>query len=128
MKRARSEPLLTAFRRLQMRFTRIARSARHDRIRSQGSKPKLIRTRDRVSLRIRRELNHRLPHFHIEFKTLYAASYAITTGERLAGRLPPKYENEMLAWARRNAELLLREWRALNGGASIQLALDGGRK
>jgi hypothetical protein len=119
--------LWSALKRLQGRFAEIAMASRLERLLKLGRKPKLIRAKDRVSLRIYREQNHRLPHFHIEFKRQFAASYMIGTGERLAGSLPAKYEKEMLAWARDNSALLLREWNALNTAATLQLTLEGGQ-
>src|SRR3712207_4550218 len=45
---------------------------------SDGSFIKLMLIqRDHVKLRMRREDNHSLPHFHLEYKKLYAASYQI---------------------------------------------------
>jgi hypothetical protein len=116
--------LWAALERLQSRFAKVAMSTRLEGVRRRGIKPALIRSKDRVSLRIYKERNHRLPHFHIEFKKQYAASYNIATGDRLAGSLPSKYEREMLDWARSNSDLLLREWNALNHGDAIQLTLE----
>ena len=110
--------------RLQRGFSKVAMASRRQRLLKLGRKPKLVRAKDRVSLRIYRERNHRLPHFHIEFKKQFAASYEIATGERLAGNLPAKYEKEMLKWAQANNCLLLREWNALNAGATLQVTLE----
>src|SRR5207302_452414 len=44
--------------------------------------------RDHIKLRMRPELNHQLPHFHLEYKQLYTASYQIQPFRKLAGDMP----------------------------------------
>lgn len=47
-----------------------------------------------ITLRMRQEQNHARPHFHIEYKNQYSASYAIDTFEKLAGRSPPNTKSQ----------------------------------
>jgi hypothetical protein len=43
--------------------------------------------------------NHKRPHIHIDYKEEYhSASYAIDTGERLAGRLGTQYDQLVRRW------------------------------
>jgi hypothetical protein len=42
------------------------------------------------------EQNHQRPHFHIEYKQEYSASYSVDTMERLAGEMPNRYEGPYL--------------------------------
>lgn len=50
-------------------------------------------------LRMRPDPNHKLPHFHIEYKREYKTSYSIYPFQRLVGYVPPKYEKRILDWA-----------------------------
>jgi hypothetical protein len=43
--------------------------------------------------------NHKRPHVHIDYGEEYhTASYAIDNGERIAGELHGKYDQEVSAW------------------------------
>ncbi len=75
---------------------------------------------ERTVVRMRRESNHQRPHFHIEYKKEYNASYAIDTLEKLAGEMPSKYERPILNWASMNLQLLKSAWEQLQSGGSIQ--------
>jgi hypothetical protein len=68
---------------------------------------------------MRGDNNHQRPHFHIEYKREYSASYAIDTLERLAGQMHPKYEEKLLVWAGHNQNLLLEIWDSLKKGNDI---------
>jgi len=70
-------------------------------------------------IRMRGDNNHQRPHFHIEYKREYSASYAIDTLERLAGQMPPTYEKKLLEWALHNQNLLLEIWDSLKKGNDI---------
>jgi hypothetical protein len=59
---------------------------------------------------------HKTPHFHIEFKREYRASYAIATLERIVGDMPRKYETPVLDWARQKQPQLMASWSALASG------------
>ena len=64
--------------------------------------------------------NHERPHFHIHYKTEYAASYAIDTLELLAGDMPMKYKKQMLQWASRKQKSLLLTWNDLKAGKDVR--------
>jgi hypothetical protein len=73
-----------------------------------------------IKLRMRPERNHARPHFHIEYKREHTASYAADTLERLAGSIPRKYEEPVLAWAKENQAALLETWRRMNAGEDVR--------
>jgi hypothetical protein len=73
-----------------------------------------------ITIRMRQEQNHARPHFHIEYKNQYSASYAIDTFERLAGNVPTKYEKPMLEWAARHRNSLLLTWSKMQAGENVQ--------
>lgn len=59
------------------------------------------------------ELNHALPHFHIECRE-HRNSVAIETLSEIAGSVPKSVLNEALAWARDHQAELLATWKELN--------------
>lgn len=63
---------------------------------------------------MRFERNHKLPHFHIEYKTQYEASYRLPECVKLAGDMPKTKEKEMLIWAKKNRAKLMAEWKNMN--------------
>ena len=69
-----------------------------------------------TKVRMRAERNHGRPHFHIEYKREYSASYAVDTLERLAGNMPRKYEEPILEWAAQRQQWLVDTWKNLNAG------------
>jgi hypothetical protein len=73
-----------------------------------------------ISARMWQEPNHQRPHFHVNYKTEYHASYAVDTFERLAGEMPRKHEKEILNWAADNQENLLATWRSLQAGGDVR--------
>jgi hypothetical protein len=75
---------------------------------------KRIRMSNGVAIRIRLESNHKLPHFHIEYKTEYQASYRLPDCIKLAGHMPKRRESEMLEWAKKNSGKLMTEWKLIN--------------
>ena len=75
---------------------------------------KRIRYVDGVAIRIRFESNHKLPHFHIEYKTEYQASYRLPDCTKLAGHMPKRRESGMLEWAKKNSGKLMTEWKLIN--------------
>lgn len=83
-----------------------------------STKALIIRLEHTV-IRMRGDNNHQRPHFHIEYKQEYDASYAIDTLERLAGDMPTKYEKKLLEWAAQHQDLLHRFWNTLKAGNSI---------
>jgi hypothetical protein len=69
---------------------------------------------------------HKQPHFHIEFKREYRASYAIDTFERIIGYMPKRYEAPVLEWARSCQTQLTNCWdRIVAGGEPLQIELKG---
>lgn len=74
---------------------------------------------ERTSLRMRKEANHGRPHFHIEYKNEYRASYAVDTLEKLAGHVPQKYETPLLVWAATHKASLLLTWDKLQAGENV---------
>jgi hypothetical protein len=88
---------------------------------SDGSYIKLlIIQRDHVKLRMRREGNHSLPHFHLEYKKLYSASYQIDPLRCIAGHMPKQYEGKLSEWIVANQKNLLATWNALKAGEDVR--------
>jgi hypothetical protein len=75
----------------------------------------LIARKGEVELRMYKETGHRRPHFHIEYKKEYSASYALDSFELLAGFMPRRYEDAMIPIARGMQPKLLTTWEQLNG-------------
>jgi hypothetical protein len=73
-----------------------------------------------TKVRMRPEHNHSRPHFHIEYKQQYSASYAVDTLERMAGDMPKKYEAPVLEWARKYQQSLAATWERLNSGEDVR--------
>jgi hypothetical protein len=69
---------------------------------------------------------HKRPHFHIEFKQQYRASYAIDTLERIVGYMPHRYEEPLLDWARSIQPQLKVCWERISAGHEpLNLELEG---
>jgi hypothetical protein len=79
----------------------------------------LLLRRGYIVVRMRPDPNHHRPHFHIEYKRQYFASYAIDSLERLAGYLPSKYEKPVLEWAAHNRRSLNSTWGKLKAGEIV---------
>ena len=75
---------------------------------------------EHVKVRMRPESNHALPHFHLEYKKLYSASYQISPFRQLAGQMPKKYEEKLLEWIISNQANLLSTWNALKAGKDVR--------
>lgn len=107
---------------------KLAEADFHDQVSS--SSPELthllIKQFDVLKVKINPEYNiHQRPHFHIEYKTEYSASYAINNFERLAGNLPRKYERIVLDWARSKQRHLIDMWNQLkNSTSSLELIAE----
>jgi hypothetical protein len=87
----------------------IARPSRAD----PGSMEFLVVELKRIRLKIRMDgnKNHARAHIHVEYGTdFHAASYAVDTGERLAGRLSSKYDDEIAEWIEKRRPKLLTLW------------------
>jgi hypothetical protein len=60
---------------------------------------------------------HKEPHIHIDYgKEHHNASYAIRTGERLAGNLDYRYERDIKDWVKENKDALLAVWNMMKAG------------
>jgi len=82
----------------------------------------LVARKECIELRMYKEAAHRRPHFHVEFKSEFEASYALDTLDRLAGYMPRKYEEVILRVARANRDQLAEFWSSLNGSARVAVA------
>ena len=61
--------------------------------------------------------NHKRPHLHIDYgNERHSASYAIDSGERLAGQLANKYDRKVNKWIGENRPKLEEMWTALQSG------------
>jgi hypothetical protein len=76
-----------------------------------GSRIELIvRKYENLTIRLDASTNHRRPHLHIDYKkNHHAASYAIDTGERLAGE-PTRYDKAIAKWILANQDDLNTTW------------------
>lgn len=63
-----------------------------------------------ITVRMKPDKNHPRPHFHIEYKREFSASYAVDSLERLAGTMPRKYEELVLEWASEHKRDLFLTW------------------
>ena len=71
---------------------------------------------------------HKRPHFHIEYKRQYRASYAIDTLERIVGYMPKQYERPVMEWARTAQTQLATSWEQLtNGGPRLDIEIEAPR-
>jgi hypothetical protein len=71
----------------------------------------------RIRLSIDNRNNYKRPHLHVDYgRNFHAASYAIDTGERLAGGLDGKYDKQTRQWIERNRKKLLKAWKQIQSG------------
>lgn len=85
----------------------------------------LIARRGQIELRMYKETGHRRPHFHIEYKKEYSASYALDSFELLAGFMPRRYEEAMIPIARTMRDELFATWHELHGTLRAKLGAPG---
>jgi Domain of unknown function (DUF4160) len=87
--------------------------------------PIMVKQLREMKLRIEGDLTHARPHLHVDYgRNRHKASYAIDSGDRLAGGLDRKYDKAVRAWIERNRKLLTRAWKAITGGgAHLELVL-----
>ncbi|MCL5779201.1 DUF4160 domain-containing protein [Limibaculum sp. FT325] len=77
----------------------------------------VIKKLERLRVRMDGTKNHGRPHVHIDYgKQLHFASYAIDTGERLAGNLKTAYDKTVREWINKNRQKLVVAWEAIQGG------------
>jgi hypothetical protein len=84
----------------------------------------LLLQKQHTELRMYKETAHHRPHFHIEYKNEFEATYALDSFERLAGYMPRKYEDHILGLAKENQNQLVGRWHSLNGPAKLALPQD----
>ncbi|HXW56447.1 MAG TPA: DUF4160 domain-containing protein, partial [Candidatus Cybelea sp.] len=89
-----------------------------------GTVKLLVLRKECIELRMYKEAAHHRPHFHIEYKSEFEASYALDNFERLAGYMPRKYEDVILPVARASQGHLIDFWRSLNGTARIVVSAN----
>lgn len=71
----------------------------------------LLITLERIGIRMEPDVNHKRAHVHISYGKLWrAASYAVDTGERLAGELEHKYDRVVRDWIAGRRQKLLELW------------------
>jgi hypothetical protein len=79
--------------------------------------PIIVRQLLVMKLRIDGDLTHGRPHLHIEYGgNFHKASYAIDTGERLAGKLDRKYDKLVREWIERNRAEVTKAWKDITSG------------
>ena len=79
----------------------------------------ILRLRWRLWIKIRMDgnKNHKRAHVHVEYdNNFHRASYAIDTGERLAGDLPNKYDRVVRTWICDKRPKLLEVWTLTQSG------------
>lgn len=85
--------------------------------RSSSGWPELLLLQSR-SLRLTMDpnKNHGRAHFHLNYgRVLHQASYAVDTGERLAGK-EARFDRRIKTWTVSNREVLLKIWSELRNG------------
>ena len=118
-------------RELQSALSQIDRAeedAECERLARKGIFPLRILDVGRIKVHIyREEGSHKLPHFHIEYKREYRASYGIKSLRRIIGEMPRKYEQPILKWARSNQAFLMASWNSImSGGGPVSFEDAGG--
>ena len=77
----------------------------------------LVKRFQQIRIRIDGDKNHARPHLHIDYgREYHAASYAIDTGERLAGMLDTKYNNAVQEWIAKSRPVLIQAWALTQAG------------
>ena len=79
-----------------------------------GRRFHLLVRRDPLRIRMYKEIQHARPHIHIDYgKKRHIASYALDTGERLAGNLDIRYDKAISTWIAQSHERLFNIWAAI---------------
>jgi hypothetical protein len=82
----------------------------------------LLKRSKSIALRMDANLNHQRPHLHIDYgKERHSASYAIDSGQRLAGKLAHKYDRKIAEFIDNNRLALNKTWTALREGQDAKL-------
>jgi len=74
-----------------------------------------------IKIRMDANKNHRRPHVHVDYgKNQHMASYAIDTGERLAGELALKYDRVVKEFIDKCRPKLMQIWQLAQDGRDAQ--------
>jgi Domain of unknown function (DUF4160) len=77
----------------------------------------VVKKLENIKIKIDGCKNHARPHVHIDYgKEYHAASYAIDTGERLAGELDGKYDGTVREFIGNCRPGLTEAWRKIQAG------------
>jgi hypothetical protein len=77
----------------------------------------LVRALKDIRIRMDGNKNHRRPHIHIDYaNSRHSASYAIDTGERLAGSMANQYDRQVRKWIDDCRPKLLELWQRVQAG------------
>ena len=77
----------------------------------------LVKRYQNIVVRMDGNKNHKRAHLHIDYgPQRHVASYAIDSGERLAGDLSGKYDRVVHEWIARNREKLMIAWNMTQSG------------
>jgi hypothetical protein len=77
----------------------------------------VVKRRLDICIRMDADRNHQLPHVHVDYgPQRHAASFAIETGERLAGTLDRKYDALVRDWIVATKAPLLSIWHTTRDG------------
>jgi hypothetical protein len=80
----------------------------------------LVVTLQRIGIRMEPDKNHKRAHVHISNgKLRRVASYAIDTGERLAGNLERKYDRLVKEWIAGRRQKLMNLWESCQAGKKV---------
>jgi hypothetical protein len=95
--------------------------------RARGVHYLLLSQMKKIRLRMDSNKQYRRPHLHIDYGRQHrTATYAIDTGERLAGELDRKYDGRVANWIENYRVTLLRSWNRLQTGQNAdELELHG---
>lgn len=79
---------------------------------------------ERMKIRMDGDKNQKQPHIHVDYGTeRHAASYAIDTGERLAGNLRRKCDRELRNVIEKTRPQLLQLWNLTQSGMQTDATL-----
>ena len=77
----------------------------------------LVCVLENLRIRIDGNKNHQRPHIHIDYGRKYhSASYAIDSGERLAGELSKQYDQQLREWIVGCRPKLMELWHHIQAG------------
>jgi hypothetical protein len=72
-----------------------------------------------IRVRMDANRNHERPHIHVDYgKEYHVASYAIDTGERIAGDLKSNYDRKVQEFISACRPRLIRMWKLMQAGES----------